>query len=127
MTKTKNYNKFPIGYGDDGGSLNKLWIKKTRIIFPSIIGVSMLPSIANALDGAALLKELEGIIAAYDETKPVTRKISPVGAASCIVAGMCMREAKMALAGGNVPTAVAFTCGAAIAVCGDRVASNYGY
>lgn len=122
------YNQFPIGYGDDdGGSLDKIWSKKKIIILPTIMGVSFIPAIANAVDGDALLRQLETILASYDDNKPITRKISPVGAASCIIAGMCMREAKIALAGGNVPTAVAFSCGAAIAVCGDRVASNYGY
>ena len=85
------------------------------------------PLIASASDSTVLLATLQKAIDELNGSNHVTRRISPVGATSCFISGLCAAHAKQSLAAGNVTAAVSFTCGAASAQSADRLAANYGY
>jgi len=126
----KPYKCFPYSYGDEGGSIKISKLSKksksTLIGLAVIVSVCVVPTLAKAADAELILINIQKAINELDGTATVSRRISPVGATACIISGICMSNAKAALTLGNVPVAAAFTCGAAIALCGDRVAANYG-
>jgi hypothetical protein len=124
----KSYKMFPYSYGDDGGDISSISsFSKILCVAFGITGVvSLVPAVAGATDAALILSNIEKALHELDGTSSVSRRISPVGAAACVVSGVCLSQAKSAVSTGNVPAAAAFACGAAIALCGDRVAACYG-
>ena len=120
---------FPYSYGDEGGSL---------VLSPGILKVGLfaliattpifiLPTLAGAADAELILLRIEQALKELDRTKPYTRGISPIGGLSCVISGICMSQAKIALVKGNIPASAAFVSGAAIALCCDRIAAYNGF
>ena len=120
---------YPYFYGDQGGQVKlskenyKYFIAALLIMLPVMSG----PAVSNAANSEVILKRIEQALKELDGTASTTRAISPVGGVACIVSGICMANAKTALAQGNLPATAAFACGAAIALCGDRIAASQGF
>jgi hypothetical protein len=127
IIQMKPYTCYPYSYGDDGGCFSDVSnCSKICLVIGASCAVSFAPAVAGAADATLILSNIEKAVKELDGTNSVTRRISPVGAAACFISGVCISQAKSAMGSGNVPAAAAFACGAAIALCGDRVAANYG-
>ena len=115
---------YPYHYGDQGGEINdsKLLIAALVIILP----IMSVPAISNAANSEVILKRIEQAMKEFDGTATTSRAISPIGGVSCIISGICISQARLSLAQGNMPLTAAFACGAAIALCGDRIAASQG-
>ena len=125
---------YPYSYGDEGSGFSfRKNTKLMKISFlacgglflfasPAVSAVSAVSAVENEL-----LMELALKIKALESVSGFEKKISPLGAASCAMSGYCLSEAKKYAQVGNMPVATAFVCGAAISICGNRVAAGYGY
>lgn len=125
---------YPYSYGDEGSGFSfRKNTKLMKISFlacgglflfasPAVSAVSAVSAVENEL-----LLELAVKIKALESVCGSEKKISPLGAASCAMSGYCISEAKKYAQVGNMPVATAFVCGAAISICGNRVAAGYGY
>ena len=122
---------FPYSYGDEGGSFSLSNVNIKQLVIVSVVSAPLilLPMVASAVDKEVVLRRIEQAIKELDGTKPYTRGIciSAMGGVSCIVSGICLSQAKLALTQGNVGNSTSFVCGAAIALCGDRIAPYHGF
>ena len=91
-----------------------------------VIPIFAVRAVSSATNAEAVLKRIEQALKELDGTAVVTRPISPVGSVACIITGICISQAKMSLAKGNMPATAAFACGAASALCGNRIAASQG-
>lgn len=119
---------YPYFYGDEGKGLD-LSNKQISLFIPSLLvllSIGSIPLAANAENCTEILLRIEEAIKGLDDSTRAPRGISPISAASCVISGICLGQARIALTKGNNPLAASLICGAAFALCADRVAQAQG-
>lgn len=120
---------YPYTYGDEGGEF-KLSKKQCKCLIATLVvllPIAAMPSLTYAVDTDVILRRIEQALKELEGTATTTRAISPVGGLACVISGVCISQAKLSVSKGDIPATVAFACGAAIALCGDRIAASKGF